>query len=367
MTGKILVVDDEVDVQTLIERRFRREIRQGEFHFVFAHDGEEALDVLHSQPDIDVVLSDINMPGMDGLELLRHIGEIETHLKTVMVSAYGDMPNIRTAMNHGAFDFLTKPIDFTDLSITIKKTLDELDLMREAFRQRSEAERAKANLARYFAPALVETLAETDDPFGSPREQQVAVLFADMIGFTSLCARQSPEKTFTLLREFHQRLAAQVFAADGTLDKYIGDGLMATFGTPDRGQFDATNALRCATAMVRTIDDLNRQRRESGEPEVGVAIGIHYGRALLGNVGDERRLEFATIGDTVNIASRLEQLARRLDAVIVASSSLIEGVRSEGSGCAAELADLRQQDSQIVRGIDVPMTVWTLARRAGPE
>jgi adenylate cyclase len=361
MATKILVVDDETDVQGLMLRKFRREIRAGEFAFLFADDGERALRTVEHERDIDIVLSDINMPGMDGLTLLDHLGEFEPQLKTIMVSAYGDMDNIRRAMNRGAFDFVTKPIDFSDLLMTIKKTLDELDLLREAYRMRAEAEHARANLARYFAPSLVETLAGTDDPFGPPREQPVAVLFADIIGFTRLCASEPPGKIFALLRRFHGRMAQAVFAAEGTLDKFIGDGLMATFGTPARSASDATNALRCARAMVKATRDLNAERRRVGEAEIGIAIGIHYGPALLGNIGDERRLEFATIGDTVNLASRLEDLARNLDASIVVSDTLVTAIRAENPDAERETADLHLHQAQVVRGLDQAMSVWTLA------
>ncbi len=361
MAAKILVVDDETDVQALILRKFRREIRQGDFAFLFAEDGERALGTVEREGDIDIVLSDINMPGMDGLALLDRLSEFEPQLKTIMVSAYGDMDNIRTAMNHGAFDFITKPIDFSDLLVTIKKTLDELDLLREAFRMRAEAERARANLARYFAPSLVETLAGTDEPFGPPREQAVAVLFADIIGFTRLCASEPPERIFALLRQFHGRMAQEVFAAGGTLDKFIGDGLMATFGTPARSALDATNALRCARAMVAATRHLNAERWRAGATEIGIAIGVHYGPALLGNIGDERRLEFATIGDTVNLANRLEGLARSLDASVVVSDVLVAAIKAENPDAAAEIADLRPHPAQSVRGLDQPMPIWTVA------
>ena len=124
---KIMVVDDEHDVEALITQKFRREIRKGQMSFVFAHDGQEALEKLPENPDVLMVLSDINMPGMDGLTLLGRLAEDHQALKTVVVSAYGDLENIRTAMNRGAFDFVTKPIDFTDLEATIRKTLVSFD------------------------------------------------------------------------------------------------------------------------------------------------------------------------------------------------------------------------------------------------
>lgn len=131
MPAKILVVDDEADVEKLMTRRFRRAIRQGRLEFVFASDGVKALERIESEDDIRIVLCDINMPEMDGLTLLTHLGELDRPLATVMVSAYGDMKNIRVAMNRGAFDFVTKPIDFEDLSTTIDKTERHIRILLE--------------------------------------------------------------------------------------------------------------------------------------------------------------------------------------------------------------------------------------------
>ena len=126
MPPRILVVDDEPDVQDLIKRKFRKQIRKGEFEFDFALDGQQALDRIKETGQFDIVLSDINMPRMDGLTLLNHLREHTSVMKTIIVSAYGDMDNIRTAMNRGAFDFVTKPINFDDLLLTIDKSLEEL-------------------------------------------------------------------------------------------------------------------------------------------------------------------------------------------------------------------------------------------------
>jgi len=118
-TAKILAVDDEPDFEVLITQRFRRQIRDQEFSFSFAHHGGEALRMLEADPDIDLMLLDINMPVMDGLTLLSHVYDRQLAVKAIIVSAYGDMTNLRTAMNRGAFDFVTKPVDFSDLEITI--------------------------------------------------------------------------------------------------------------------------------------------------------------------------------------------------------------------------------------------------------
>ncbi len=129
---KILMVDDESDLEHLVRQRMRREIRSGQYAFLFAGDGVEALETLGEHNDIDLVLSDINMPRMDGLTLLEKLPDVDTDLRSVVISAYGDMKNIRAAMNRGAFDFVTKPIDFDDLRVTIDRGLRQLEMWREA-------------------------------------------------------------------------------------------------------------------------------------------------------------------------------------------------------------------------------------------
>ena len=135
---KILVVDDEPDMEPLVLQRMRRHIRSGRYSFVFAQNGVEALEVLNKDSDIDMVVSDINMPRMDGLTLLSQIAQLNPDLRAVIVSAYGDMKNIRTAMNRGAFDFVTKPLDFDDLQVTIERTLENMKAWKEALSSRDK-------------------------------------------------------------------------------------------------------------------------------------------------------------------------------------------------------------------------------------
>ena len=135
---RILVVDDEPDLEGLLKQRMRREIRSGRYSFVFARNGVEALERLKEDGEIDIVITDINMPEMDGLTLLEQIPAYDPKVRCVIVSAYGDMKNIRTAMNRGAFDFLNKPIDFEDLRLTIDKSVKHLAHMREAFEARDK-------------------------------------------------------------------------------------------------------------------------------------------------------------------------------------------------------------------------------------
>ena len=165
--AKILVVDDEPDLEILLRQKFRRKIRSGALNLIFAQNGVEALDQLQAHDDVDMVLSDINMPQMDGLTLLHQLNELNRDLRAVIVTAYGDMKNIRTAMNRGAFDFITKPIDFTDLETTISKTLAHLEVMREALRSRDElvALRRELGVAARMQESILPTVFPTDARF----------------------------------------------------------------------------------------------------------------------------------------------------------------------------------------------------------
>ncbi len=168
-----MVVDDEVDLEPLIRQKFRKQIRTGEYDFVFAHNGLEALSKLIEFPDIGIILSDINMPEMDGLTLLTKLKELKNpSLKTVIVSAYGDMENIRVAMNRGAFDFLTKPINFDDLEITINKTLEEIIIQRQALHEHDQliSIRHDLNVAREIQQGI---LPKTFPPFPNRKDFEI--------------------------------------------------------------------------------------------------------------------------------------------------------------------------------------------------
>ncbi len=363
--AKILAVDDEADFELLLRQRFRRQIRDGEYAFRFARHGEEALAVLAAEPDIELLLLDINMPVMDGLTLLARLHEQEAEVRAIIVSAYGDMTNIRTAMNRGAFDFVTKPVDMRDLEITIRKTLADIARLKDLERRRAAAERARANLSRYFSPNLVPLLAERDEPLGPVRRETVAVLFADIVGFTRMAERMAPEAVVTMLREFHERMTAEIFACVGTVEKYIGDAILAIFGLPQASAEDAGNALLCADRMLAALADWNRERERWGEPPLAIGIGLNYGPAVLGDVGSERSLSFAVIGDTVNTASRLEALTRSLKCALVVGNSVVEAVRSAPSpATTALLARLEDKGEQPLRGRSEPVRIWISPERA---
>ena len=362
--SKILGVDDEADFEALITQRFRRQVRDGEFVFQFAHNGEEALAMLEADPDIELMLLDINMPVMDGLTLLQHLRDRQSAVKAIIVSAYGDMTNLRTAMNRGAFDFVTKPVDFGDLEITMRKTLADIAKLREIDRLRAAAERARSNLSRYFSPNIVEMLAAQDEPLGAVRRQTVAVLFVDIVGFTGMAETMMPEAVMTLLREFHERMTAQIFACGGTVEKYIGDEIFAVFGVPTVSENDAANALQCADMMIGALARWNEEREARGEPPLAIGIGLNYGPAVLGDVGSEHSMSFTVIGDTVNTASRLQGLTRTLETPLVVGDSLVTAVKAAPSDLApALLGQLQDHGEQALRGRAGAVRIWTRETR----
>lgn len=220
------------------------------------------------------------------------------------------------------------------------------------------AARERANLSRYFAPGIVEELANKDNPFDVVREQPVAVMFVDIVGFTHLAEELSPEQVIMLLRDYHERMGRAIFDHGGTLDKFLGDGVMATFGTPEAGSRDAADAIACARAIVGAVDAWNEERHIAGVAPIKVSVGLHYGPAVLGDVGSESRLEFAILGDTVNVASRLEALTRSLDCRIAVSEEVIAAVRAQADNDGELVNGFRDMGRQHLAGRAREIAVW---------
>jgi adenylate cyclase len=327
MTATILVVDDEPDLEALVQQRFRRRIRDGDINFLFARDGAEALDLLANGHAVDMVLSDINMPKMDGLTLLQKLREQDDPLSTVIVSAYGDMANIRTAMNRGAFDFVTKPIDFADLETTIDKTLQHIATLREARRRQVEAEQARTQLSRYFSPNLAERLASdptTVDLGGQRRE--ITSLFSDIAGFTSLVETIEPAAIAPLLNDYLGDMTEIVFDHGGTVVKIIGDAMHVLFGAPVEQPDHAARAVRCALELDSKGQAFRARWAERGVALGETRLGLDSGPAIVGNFGGGRFFDYTAYGDTVNTAARLEAANKELGTRICVGHGVAEGV-----------------------------------------
>ena len=324
MTATILVVDDEPDLEALVLQKFRHQIREGAVTFVFAHDGLEALQKLDANPAVDLVVSDLNMPRMDGLSLLAKLQEADDKKSTIIVSAYGDMSNIRTAMNRGAFDFLTKPIDFGDLEATIDKTIRHVEMLREARRRQAEAERAHASLLRYFSPQIASRLAcnGAADNSMEVHRRDVATIFTDVTSFTSVVENIAPEVLGELLNEYTGGMTEIVFAHEGTVGKILGDGIHILFNAPGDQPDYATRAVACAHALDAWAEEFRRRWQAAGVNFGATRIGVHAGPALVGNFGGSRFFDYTAHGDTINTASRLQAANKFLGTRICVSESV---------------------------------------------
>ena len=323
MTAQILVVDDEPDLEALIRQKFRHQIRDGSVTFLFARDGMDALATMQANGTIDMVVTDINMPRMDGLSLLQKLQEGEEKISTIIVSAYGDMTNIRTAMNRGAFDFLTKPIDFPDLEATIAKTIRHIQVLREARERQAAAERAHASLSRYFSPNLAQRLAsdtEALDLRGQRRE--IATLFTDIAGFTTLVETLEPDVLGPLLNNYLVGMTDVVFAHDGTVAKIVGDAIHVLFGAPGEQVDHAARAVSCALALDQCAQGFCQSRRQKEVTLGATRIGAHAGPALVGNFGGDRFFDYTAYGDTINVTARLETANKQLGTRICVSATL---------------------------------------------
>lgn len=325
--AKILVVDDEPDMAELVRRKFRKRIHEGMYSFLFAEDGYDALRVIESEPDIDLIITDINMPRMDGLTLLNHLDEAAPLMKSVIVSAYGDMDNIRTAMNRGAFDFVTKPINFGDLEVTINKTLNEIALVREAHRQRAAAQRERGQLARYFPPAVVDRLISDPSTLNlNVERREMSFVFTDLAGFTPLIEKSNPIEIVPIINNYFSGMVEIAFRHEGTIDKVVGDGIDVFFGAPIEQTDHAARSVACALDMDDYARSFARDQRARGVPIGETRIGVSSGDALFGNFGCERLMHYTAYGDAVNTAARLQNANRPMGTRICVSEATAERI-----------------------------------------
>jgi adenylate cyclase len=257
--------------------------------------------------------------------------------------------------------FLTNHVVFLAL-VTIILTLT-VWRSRRLVRRQVAAEAQRSALSRYFSPNIVRELSTRGDALNRPARQPAAVLFADMVGFTAISERLSPDALVDLLSEFHGRLARIALGHDGTIDKYLGDSIMLHFGTPRTQEDDPVRALSCAAAMVAEVESWSAEREKAGEQPIGIGIGVHYGEVLVGNIGDERRLEYTVLGDTVNVANRLERLTRETGASLVVSDDLVRAVRDCGVEPSSLVEGLHYDETRIVRGRREPVAIWSTSQR----
>lgn len=335
---KILVADDEADLETLIRQKFRQKIRERQYEFVFAANGRDALDKIQEHPDIAVVLSDINMPEMDGLTFLTKLNETAPLTRAVMVSAYGDMENIRTAMNRGAFDFVTKPVNFEDLEVTVEKTIRYVDQLKETLQAIKENNILKmyvdANVLNFMGTREYETSLTANETV------EASVAFIDICGFTAISEKESPDTVVKMLNRYFDLMVKEIISQNGTIDKFIGDCIMAVF----KGPYHLDRAIDACLAIRDKIDTLPAEH--SFLPKV--SIGINSGEMICGNIGSAalRRLDYTVIGDIVNTAQRLQSFASHSQIVI--TEEAYEKVKQSFECKKVGTAALKNKEAQVM-------------------
>ena len=308
---KILVVDDETDLEILIKQKFRKQIREKKYEFVFAVNGVDALKKMEENPDVDVVFSDINMPEMDGLTLLTKLNEISPLTKAVIVSAYGDMDNIRTAMNRGAFDFVCKPVNFDDLEVTLNKTIQHVKQLKDTLQAIKEN-----NILRMYVDETVLNFMdrkEFENTLMVNEAVEATIIFFDICGFTAITETEPADKVVKMLNSYFDVIVKEIIAQRGYVDKFIGDAIMAVF----RGDYHLDRAIETSLAVRAQIDKLPEEVSDLHfTPKV--SIGINSGELISGNIGSAtlRRLDYTVIGDVVNTAQRLQSNAKAGQIVI---------------------------------------------------
>lgn len=342
---KILVVDDEEDLKVLIKQRFRQKIRQKEYEFIFAENGRQALEQLLEHNDVDLVLSDINMPEMDGLTLLTKLAEQNSLLKAVIVSAYGDMGNIRMAMNRGAFDFICKPIDFKDLEITIEKTITHIAGLKKTLQAIKEN-----NILRMYVDETVLNFMggkKIETSLFDNETIEGTVAFIDICGFTAISEHEPANQVVAMLNAYFDIMVNEIIKEDGRVDKFLGDAVMASF----KGEYHLDRALDACLAIRKAIQNAGITIGSNPyKPEV--SIGINSGEMVWGNIGSAtlRRLDYTVIGDAVNVAARLQGAAQK--GQILISEASYEKVK-ESFSC-------NRVDEIKMKNKELPLTVYEL-------
>ena len=340
---KILVADDETDLEMLIKQKFRQKIREQQYEFVFAINGKDALQKIKEHPDVQIVLSDINMPEMDGLTLLAKLNECNPLIKSVIVSAYGDMDNIRMAMNRGAFDFITKPINFDDLNVTVEKTIAHVEQIRQTLQAIKEN-----NILKMYVDETVLSFMSTREYESSLMMNETVyatVAFIDICSFTSISETESPDIVVTLLNNYFDVMVKEIIAQGGIVDKFIGDAVMAVF----KGKYHTDRAIDACLAIRTQIENLPAvSSLVNFSPKV--SIGINSGEMISGNIGSGklRRLDYTVIGDAVNIAQRLQGIAK--EGQIIINGDTYEKVK-ESFNC------LKVEDA-VLKNKSKPMSIY---------
>jgi class 3 adenylate cyclase/FixJ family two-component response regulator len=332
---KILIVDDEPLLEMLMKQKFKKQVANNELMFIFALNGADALKKFQEDSEISIVLTDINMPVMDGLTLLENLLKTKQNrtVQTVVISAYGDMKNIRMAMNRGASDFIVKPIDLQDLEVTLFKTIEQCNSIESV---KVELNR-KIRLFNQFVPSqflrILNLHKDVDHiELGQCSQCEISVLFADLYSFTGISETLSDVEIFKRIQQFFSGVIPYIIKNEGFVDKFIGDAFMALFEDPDK-------CLQAAIEIQKSLNDISTMDSFSK-----LGIGINTGSVVLGTIGSKEHMETTVMGDVVNTAARTEELTRTYKTPLIITSQTRDRLKKSDSYL------LRKIDKSLVRG-----------------
>lgn len=304
LKATVLVADDNPDNVELV----REGLERAGYAVVAAHNGDEALlKVAETNPDL--IILDVMMPGKDGFEVCRRLKKWEQtrNIPVLMLTALQEVADKVRGIESGADEFLSKPVDMVELQTRVKALVKAKIYRQQVIEKNALLEKI---LARYLPEEVMTKVLEDSSllKLGGVRDF-VTVLFADLTGFTSFADAVPPEYVMETLNETFSRLTKIVADNRGTFDKYLGDGFMVFYGAPVASDNDALNAIRTAVEMREAFQQLKAEWGDGPRAQLGLAVGINSGEAIVGNLGSERQMNYTVIGNAVNIAARLEDLA----------------------------------------------------------
>jgi class 3 adenylate cyclase/CheY-like chemotaxis protein len=305
---RLLVVDDNELNRDMLSRR----LGARGFQVETAEDGAGALRRLEAEP-FDLVLLDVMMPGLNGLDVLQRVRERwpESDLPVIMATARDATEDVVEALRAGANDYVTKPLDFpvvlarVESQLTLKRQKEEIRRLVDDLELRNTFIRGL--FGRYVSEEVVSgLLASPEGPRLGGEHRLVTLLMSDLRGFTPLTEGLSPEQVLTLLNSYLATMADVILAHQGTIDEFVGDGILAIFGAPLAREDDAARAVACAVAMQAAIVGLNERNAAEGLPHLEMGVAVHTGEVIVGNIGSERRTKYGVVGSAVNHAGRIE-------------------------------------------------------------
>lgn len=354
---KVLIVEDHVDLRTYVA-----DLLSKDYEVHTAADGEEGMTRIR-QIMPSLVISDVMMPKKDGYELTKEVREDPAirHIPIILLTARVDIGMKIEGLLHGANDYLTKPFNSKELLVRVANLIRMKQMEKQLAEYSKELEikvqkqveeiQRKARLEKYLAPQVVESiLASGEFQMATATRKKLTFMFTDIRGFTDLSDSLEPEETTTILNDYLSEMTKIIFEHGGTIDKFLGDGIMLFFGDPIPQDDHALRAVRCAQAMNKRLEELQKKWFPAGGRELQIGTGINSGYATVGNFGSADRMEYTAIGNQVNLAARLQTLAEARE--IVTSSSTY--------GLVKEQVQAEEKGTFDIKGFARPIQVWRL-------